>query len=269
MRGKGKWWPWAWNRHDYIHPTSRQWLRRRATYLKRFLLDASKILWKSDDHSLAVILAEGWNYSCLQACTSFFPLKFFRAEKKKTKAGRGDLWCWVSWIVSVVYVDLAFPRGNYAMAAEWTLPPLKSLVPPLSLFSVSDEVCDWHTCWAWEMTQLCLFQALRRQGTDGVWRIHETALWIHQQPDEKSIQNNHPFAGWFTLQKQPHLFLWSSGKWQHGERMSTFAWWRSPVLIEGLGWSRGRRIVNARGSSGQEEAYLLFVSHEGGSASSK
>lgn len=87
---KGKWWPWAWNRHDYIHPTSRQWLRRRATYLKRFLLDASKILWKSDDHSLAVILAEGWNYSCLQACTSFFPLKFFRAEKKKkNKGGKG------------------------------------------------------------------------------------------------------------------------------------------------------------------------------------
>lgn len=40
------------------------------------------------------------------------------------------------------------------------------------------------------------------------------------------------------------------------------------MLTEGLGWPCGVRVVNTKGSSEQEMAYLLFVSHEGSGASS-
>lgn len=93
-----------------------------------------------------------------------------------------------------MWVDVDFPSSELCLwHLPQQLPPGQSpRLPPLFLFNFKwslwlalafKGIACWHEKWP----RCVFFQALRRQRTDGVWRIYETALWIHQQPDEKSI----------------------------------------------------------------------------------
>ena len=158
-----------WNRHNYTHPTSGQWLRGSVfeNISPWCFQDTLKIWWPqspSDSCRRMKLLRSpqlGW-VSFLWGPSGF---------KKRQEGGgllcRVSLLCWVGWMVPVLCVDLGFPWVAYASSDCQINPrPLKSLSPPLSLQFQMKFVAGTHfqryCLLAWEMTQMCLLSGFTK-----------------------------------------------------------------------------------------------------------
>lgn len=158
--------------------------------LRPWCLQDTLTIWWS--HSPLWFLQKGEIINVLSAWINIIPLRFFRVYKK-------DGWRQIYYGESVAGVCSVrwtqdFPCSELCM--QWLpnqLPlPSNLSLPPLYLLNFKWGLWLPHTfkgiaCWLAKWPRCVFFQALWRQRTDGVWRIHETAFWIHQQPDEKSI----------------------------------------------------------------------------------